>query len=276
MNTQTPVVFIHGLWLHSSSWQPWLDLFLSKGYAPTAPGWPNEPDTVAAARAHPQAVAGIGVEEATEHFAAIIAQCPQPPVIIGHCHGGLIAQKLLARSVGRAAVAIVPTGIKGARQFTCAQVRAGLPAVRHLVNGKHAVSLTAEQFRYSVGNAIEPAESERLFETYSIPSPARPVFEATFARMARRSPTVVDTQNPDRGPLLLISGQKDRMVPDVATRATYKLYGESTAVTDLKQFPDRGHSLTIDHRWHQVADFVLGWLTRRGVSVVGDAGGRAQ
>jgi non-heme chloroperoxidase len=266
-HTRTAVVFIHGLWLHSSSWQPWLDLFSSKGYAPIAPGWPNESETVAAARAHLQAVAGIGVQEATEHFAAIIAQCRMPPVIIGHCYGGLIAQKLLARSV-----AIGPAGIKGTRQFAFAQVRSGLPAMRYPLNRKRAVSLTANQFRYSVGNAIERAESVRLFEAYSIPSPARPAFEASFANMARRSPTVVNTQNPDRGPLLLISGQKDHMVPDVVTRATYKLYGESTAVTDLKQLPDRGHSLPIDHRWHQIADFVLGWLIRRGVSAVAPSG----
>ena len=144
--------------------------------------------------------------------------------------------------------------------------------MRYPLNRKRAVSLTANQFRYSVGNAIERAESVRLFEAYSIPSPARPAFEASFANMARRSPTVVNTQNPDRGPLLLISGQKDHMVPDVVTRATYKLYGESTAVTDLKQLPDRGHSLPIDHRWHQIADFVLGWLIRRGVSAVAPSG----
>ena len=275
-HTRTPVVFIHGLWLHWSSWQPWLDLFSAKGYAPIAPGWPNEPDTVAAARAHPEAVAGSGVGEATEHFAAIIAQCALPPVIIGHSHGGLIAQKPLARSVGRAAVAIGPVGIKGVPQFTFTQVRAALPAMRLPVNGKCAVSLTAGQFRYNFGNAIEPAESERLFEAYSIPSPARPVFEAAFGNLNRRSPTMVDTQNTDRGPLLLISGQKDHMVPDVVTRATYKLYGESTAVTDLKQFPDRGHSLPIDHRWHQIADFVLGWLTRRGVGPVQSPSGRPQ
>jgi non-heme chloroperoxidase len=109
-------------------------------------------------------------------------------------------------------------------------------------------------------------ESERLFEAYSIPSPARPLFQTAFGNLNHRSPTAMDTQNPDRGPLLLISCQKDHMVPDVAARANYKLYGESTAVTDLKQFADRCHSLTIDGRWRQVADFVLGWVTRRGIS----------
>jgi hypothetical protein len=109
-------------------------------------------------------------------------------------------------------------------------------------------------------------ESERLFEAYSIPLPARPLFQTAFGNLNRRSPTAMDTQNPDRDPLLLISRQKDHTVPDVATRANYKLYGGSTAVTDLKQVADRGHSLTIDGRWRQVADFVLGWLTRRGIS----------
>ena len=201
-HTRTPVVFIHGLWLHWSSWQPWLDLFSARGYAPIAPGWPNEPDTVAVARAHPEAVAGSGVGEATEHFAAIIAQCALPPVIIGHSHGGLIAQKLLARSVGRAAVAIGPVGIKGAPQFTFTQVRAALPAMRLPVNGKCAVSLTAGQFRYNFGNAIEPAESERLFEAYSIPSPARPVFEAAFANLK----LLIADPSPDRSVGITVFG----------------------------------------------------------------------
>ena len=99
-----------------------------------------------------------------------------------------------------------------------------------------------------------------------MPALARPLFKTAFGNLNRRSPTAMDTQNPDCGPLLLISCQKDRMVPDVATRANYKRYGESTAVTDLKQFADRGHSLTIDSHWRQVADYALGWLTRRGIS----------
>jgi non-heme chloroperoxidase len=108
-------------------------------------------------------------------------------------------------------------------------------------------------------------KSERLFQACLIPWPARPLLQTAFGKLNRQSPTM-DTRNPDRVPLLLISCQKDHSVPDLATRANYKLYAESTAVADLKQFADRGHSLTTDGHWRQVADLVLGWLTTSGIS----------
>lgn len=260
MESRTPVVFIHGLWLHASAWQPWMDLFAQKGFAPLAPGWPNEPNTVAAARANAELVAGFGIDQVTEHYARIISELPQPPVIIGHSFGGLIAQKLAGLGYGRATVAIDPTQMKGVKPLPFAQLRSGLPALGNPANKKRAVSLTADQFRYGFGNALDPEESDRLFERWAIPSPGRPIFEAAFSNFHRNSPAKVNTANNTRGPLLLISGQKDHTVPDVVTRASYKLYGDSTAVTDFKQFPDRGHSLVLDSGWQGIADYVLGWF----------------
>lgn len=264
-NTRTPVVFIHGLWLHASSWQPWVDLFEKKGYAPIAPGWPNEPVSVRGARLKPAAVANIGIDEITAHYADVIRGLDQAPVVIGHSFGGLITQKLAGMGLTRAAVAIDPAQIKGVKPLPFAQLRSGLPALGKPTNKRRSVSLTEAQFRYGFGNAIAAEESAELFERHTIPSPARPLFEAAFANFAKNSPAEVDTANNTRGPLLLISGQLDHTVPDVVTRAAFKLYGDSTAVTDLKQFPDRGHSLTIDHGWHSVADYTLGWLARQGV-----------
>ncbi|CDP86616.1 MULTISPECIES: alpha/beta hydrolase [Mycolicibacterium] len=259
-DTRTPVVFIHGLWLHASSWQPWMDLFSQKGYAPVAPGWPGEPNTIQAARANADAVAGVGIDQVTEHYARVIAAQPQAPVIIGHSFGGLIAQKLAGLGYGRAAVAIDPAQIKGVKPLPFAQLRSGSPVLSNPANKKRAVSLTAKQFRYGFGNAIDKEASDALYERWTIPSPGRPLFEAAFANFHKDSPAKVDTSNTQRGPLLLISGQKDHTVPDVVTRAAYKLYGDSTAVTNLKQFPDRGHSLVIDEGWQEIADYVLGWL----------------
>ncbi len=269
-DTRTPVVFIHGLWLHSSSWQPWQELFSQKGYAPVAPGWPGEPNTIQAARANAEAVAGIGIDDVTEHYARLITELPQTPVIIGHSFGGLIAQKLAGLGYGRAAVAIDPAQIKGVKPLPFAQLRSGSPVLSNPANKKRAVSLTAKQFRYGFGNAIDKAASDALYERWTIPSPGRPLFEAAFANFHKDSPAKVDTKNTKRGPLLLISGQKDHTVPDVVTRAAYKLYGDSTAVTDLKQFPDRGHSLVIDNGWHEIADYVLGWLAAQRIQPVND------
>jgi len=264
-STPTPVVFIHGLWLHATSWGPWIDLFKQAGYEPTAPGWPHEPRTVAAAREDPDAVAGIGIDEATEHFASVIGQLDAPPVLVGHSFGGLLAEKLLGEGLAAAAVAIDPAQIKGVLPLPLAQLRAGFPALGNPANRGRAVSLTAKEFRFGFGNALTEEESDELFEAWTIPSPARPLFQAAAANFSLHSPAAVKTDNQDRGPLLLISGLEDHTVPDVVTRSTLKQYRSSSAVTELKQFEGRGHSLTVDHGWRDVADAVLAWLTEKGL-----------
>jgi pimeloyl-ACP methyl ester carboxylesterase len=255
-----PVVFIHGLWLHATSWQPWTELFASAGYEPIAPGWPHEAATVAEARENPDAVANLSIDEVTDHYAGIIEGLDQPPVIIGHSFGGLFAEKLLGQGHGAAAVAIDPAQIKGVLPLPLAQLRSGLPALGNPANLHRSVSLTQDEFRYGFGNAVTEEESAELFEQWTIPSPARPLFQAAAANFVLHSQAKVDTANNDRGPLLLISGTADHTVPDVVTRSTLKQYRDSTAVTELKQFEGRGHSLTIDSGWRDVAEATLEWL----------------
>jgi alpha-beta hydrolase superfamily lysophospholipase len=258
-------MFIHGLWLHATSWGPWMERFREAGYEPMAPGWPNEPRTVAAARAQPELVADIGIDEATQHFTSIIRQLSAPPVLVGHSFGGLLAEKLLGEGLGAAAVAIDPAQIKGVLPLPLAQLRAGLPALGNPANRHRAVSLTKKEFRFGFGNAVSEEESDELYESWTIPSPAKPLFQAAAANFTLHSPAAVETGNQDRGPLLLISGLEDHTVPDVVTRSTLKQYRKSDAVTELKQFEGRGHSLTVDAGWREVADAVLGWLKEQGL-----------
>jgi alpha-beta hydrolase superfamily lysophospholipase len=260
-----PVVFVHGLWLHAASWTPWVEMFKAAGYEPVAPGWPGEPTTVEEARAQPNLVANIGIDEATDHFAAIIAALDLPPVIIGHSFGGLIAEKLLGQGIGAAAVAIDPAQIKGVLPLPLAQLRAGLPALGNPANLHKAISLTKKEFRFGFGNALTEEESDELYDRWTIPSPARPLFQAAVANFVLHSPAKVDTANETRGPLLLISGTADHTVPDVVTRSTLKQYRDSTAVTELRQFEGRGHSLTIDNGWKELAETILNWLTTNGL-----------
>jgi len=267
--TATPVVFIHGLWLHATSWGPWLDVFREAGYEPTAPGWPNEPATVAEARAHPELVANTSIDEATAHFRELIESLDTAPVIIGHSFGGLITEKLLGQGIGAAGVAIDPAQIKGVLPLPLAQLRAGLPALGNPTNLHKSVSLTQEEFRYGFGNALTQEESDALYERWTIPSPARPLFQAAAANFTLHSQAKVDTANEERGPLLLISGTEDHTVPDVVTRSTFKQYRDSTAVTELRQFEGRGHSLTVDSGWKAVADAVLDWLDVQGLGQAG-------
>jgi pimeloyl-ACP methyl ester carboxylesterase len=259
-----PVVFIHGLWLHATSWTPWLELFGQAGYDPVAPGWPNEPDTVEQARQQPDLVANTSIDDITAHYVKIIDSLDGSPVIIGHSFGGLIAEKLLGQGIGAAAVAIDPAQIKGVLPLPLAQIRAALPALGNPANLHKSVTLTEKQFRFGFGNALSEEESGQLYRKWAIPGPARPFFQAAAANFALHSQAAVDTANQNRGPLLLISGTKDHTVPDVTTRSTLKQYRHSTAVTQLKQFEHRGHSLTIDSGWKDIADAILHWLHTQG------------
>jgi pimeloyl-ACP methyl ester carboxylesterase len=260
-----PVVFIHGLWLHATSWTAWVDLFREAGYAPVAPGWPHEADTVDEARAAPDAVANLGIDDVTSHYRELIESLDTRPVIIGHSFGGLFAEKLLGQGVGAAAVAIDPAQIKGVLPLPLAQLRSGLPALKNPANLHKAIALTQKEFRFGFGNALSQEESDALYDTWTIPSPARPLFQAAAANFVMHSEAKVDTGNVDRGPLLLISGTADHTVPDVVTRSTLKQYRDSTAVTELRQFEGRGHSLTIDSGWREVATAVLAWLEEQGL-----------
>jgi pimeloyl-ACP methyl ester carboxylesterase len=264
-STRIPVVFIHGLWLHATSWAPWLDLYRQAGYEPVAPGWPGIPDTVAQARAEPDSIAGHGIEDITRHYAGIIDGLPDRPILVGHSFGGMIAEKLLGEGYGAAAVAIDAAQIKGVLPLPLSALRSTLPVFKNPANIHKAVSLTAEQFRYSFGNAISETESGDLYERWSIPSPGRPLFEAAAANFSLHSPDKVRTRNEDRGPLLLIMGGQDHTVPEAITKSTLKQYRHSDAVTDLEEFPDRGHSLTIDPGWPAVAQASVAWLDKQGL-----------
>jgi alpha-beta hydrolase superfamily lysophospholipase len=263
--TRTPVVFIHGLWLHATSWAPWAELFSEAGYDPIAPGWPGDPDTVAAARANPDSIAGHGIDDVTRHYQAIIDTLAARPILVGHSFGGMIAEKLLGLDYGAAAIGIDAAQIKGVLPLPLSALHSTLPVFKNPANKHKAVSLTAEQFRFSFGNAVSPEESDALYERWTIPAPGKPLFEAAAANFSLHSPAKVNTANEGRGPLLLVMGGRDHTVPEAITKATVKQYRHSSAVTDLEEFADRGHSLTIDSGWREVADACLAWLAKQGL-----------
>ena len=265
MAATPPVLFIHGLWLHATSWNAWIDLFTAAGYEASAPGWPGDPDSVSAAHADPGSLADHGIDDVVEHFAKIIADLPAKPILIGHSFGGMIAQRLLGEDLAAAAVAIDAAQIRGVLPLPLSALRATLPVFKNPANKHRAVSLTAEQFRFAFGNAIPAEESDALFERWAIAAPGKPLFEAAAANFNPHSPAKVDTANAARGPLLLIMGGKDHTVPEAVTKATLKQYRRSDATTDILEFADRAHSLTIDHGWKEVANASLNWLQRQGL-----------
>jgi pimeloyl-ACP methyl ester carboxylesterase len=260
-----PVVFVHGLWLHASSWGAWVDLFGENGYAASAPGWPGDSDTVEETRANADKVAGYGINAVVDHYAQVISALEEKPIAIGHSFGGLIVQRLLGQNLVSAGVAIDPAPIKGVLALPPSALRVASIAVKSPANKHKAVALTREQFRYGFGNALTEQESDELYERWAIPSPGLPLFEGAFAAFSPHSPAKVDTRNSTRGPLLVTAGGKDHTVPPAISRSTVKLYRHSSAITDHREFPDRGHSLTIDSGWRDVADAVLHWLKEKGL-----------
>ena len=256
----TPVVFVHRLWLHASSWDPWKELFREAGYEPSAPGWPGEAGSIEEARNRPEQVAGYGIDAVVDHYAGTIAALEQTPIVIGHSFGGLIVQRLLGQGLAAAAIAIDPAPIKGVLALPLAALRVASVALRNPANRSRAVALTREQFRYGFGNALSPSESDQLHERWTIPSPGKPLFEAAVANFAPRSPAKINTEPGSRGPLLLTAGGQDHAVPPAIVKSTQRLYKHSSATTELREFPDRGHSLTVDSGWQEVAEAVLSWL----------------
>jgi pimeloyl-ACP methyl ester carboxylesterase len=259
----SPVVFIHGMFLHAASWGGWVELFRAAGYDAVAPGWPSEPSTVAEARQQAHRVAGRGIDDIVAHYAQIVRALDTRPIVVGHSTGALIAQRLLAQDLVTAAVALQPPPIKGVLNLAPSTARVGWALVRNPANRRRALSLTPRQFRYSHGNALSATESDELHQRWAIPSPGRPVFELASAAVARRSPTTIDTSSPVRGPLLMIAGGRDHSVPPALVKATVKRYRRSPAVTDYLEFFDRGHSMPIDSGWRDVADATVAWLTRQ-------------
>jgi non-heme chloroperoxidase len=256
-----PVVFVHGLWLHADSWNPWVERFRTAGYAPIAPGWPGDGATVEETRANAEGVAGHGIDDVVRHYAEAIARLGRRPIAIGHSFGGLIVQRLLAEGHAAAAVAIDPAPIRGIVYLPFSSLRVASVALRNPANRKRTVSLTRGQFRYGFGNALIEIESDELHERWTIPSPGKPLFEAAFANLSRHSAARVDTKAV-RGPLLITAGGRDHTVPASISRATYKRYRRSPSITDLIEFPDRGHTLALDSRSADVAETVLNWLKR--------------
>jgi pimeloyl-ACP methyl ester carboxylesterase len=262
---KNPIVFIHGLWLHSSSWTPWIKYFGQSGYECLNPGWPGDGATVEESKANRNAIANCSISEVADNYAKIISALPSKPILIGHSFGGLMVQILLGRGLASAGIAIDPAPIKGVWQLPLSALRASFPVIRNPFNASKAVSLTHKQFQYAFTNALPENESKELYDRFTVPSPARPLFQVAFAALNPRAQNKVNTANPTRGPLLITSGDKDNIVPPVLCRATLKQYKKSPAVTELKSFANRGHSLVLDHGWAEMAEYSLNWLNEKGL-----------
>jgi pimeloyl-ACP methyl ester carboxylesterase len=257
-----PVVFIHGLWLLPSSWDRWAAAFADAGFTPLTPGWPDDPNTVEEAKAHPEVFANKTIGQVADHFSDVIGRLTRKPAVIGHSFGGLLAQIVAGRGLSAASVAIDPAPFRGVLPLPFSALKSGFPVLGNPRNRHRAVPLTYDQFRYAFANAVSEEEARQLYDSFAVPAAGAPLFQAAAANLNPWTEAKADTANPDRGPLLIISGEKDNTVPWAIANASYKQQADNPGVTEIVEMPNRGHALTIDSGWREVCDTALNFVKR--------------
>jgi non-heme chloroperoxidase len=257
-----PVVFVHGLWMLAASWQPWRSFFEDNGYATVAPGWPDDPETIAQARANPEVFAGKSIRQVTDHMAEVISALQHQPAVIGHSFGGLITQQLAGRGLAAVSVPIDSAPFRGVLPLPLSALRSAFPVIGNPANYRRAVMLTYEQFRFSFANAISENEARRLYEAYPVAGSGIPLFQAATANINPFTEAKADSKNPRRGPMLIITGGKDHIAPHAIASASYKKQKRNRSATDIHEIPDRGHSLVFDSGWQDVAEAALAFIKK--------------
>jgi pimeloyl-ACP methyl ester carboxylesterase len=259
---RTPVVFVHGLWLLPSSWDRWSERFEEAGYIGVTAGWPDDPETVEQAKADPGVFANKSVGDVADHVDALVQMLDTKPAIVGHSFGGLLTQIVAGRGLAAASVAISPAPFRGVLPLPISALRAASGVLSNPLNRHRAVPLTYDQFRYAFANAVGEDAAKRLYEDYSVPGPGEPIFQAAAANLNPWTEVKVDTKNPERGPLLIISADSDHTVPWAIANASYKKQRQNEGVTEIVKLEGRGHALTIDDGWREVADTALTFVSR--------------
>jgi pimeloyl-ACP methyl ester carboxylesterase len=257
-----PVVFIHGLWVLPSSWDRWAQLFEEAGYAALTPSWPDDPETVEEARANPEVLARKTLAQVADHTAEVIGGLDRKPAVMGHSTGGLLAQMIAGRGLSAATVAIDPGPFRGVLPLPISTLRASIPVLRNPLNRGRAVALTFDQFKYGWANALDEEEAKQLYDAYHVAAPGVALMQMANANVNPWTEAKVDTRNPDRGPLLILEGERDHTVAPAIAKAAYKRQKQNEGVTEIEMVPNRGHALTIDSGWREVAEKALAFVKR--------------
>lgn len=257
------IVFIHGAWLNSLSWENMISYFQKEGYECAAPEWPYRDPNKSAAELRestPDELAQIGVKELTDHYESIVREYDEPPILIGHSFGGLIVQQLLDRGYGSAGIAFnsaAPEGVL-AVDWTVLKVNSGI--LFGWMNWDKVVRMSLPEFQFAFANSFPEEEQERFYDRYCVPESGRLFFQAAFAQLDPHHALHVDFKNNNRAPLLLTAGELDHIVPAHVSRSHYAHFKHSSARTDFKEFPGRAHLLLSQEGWEEIADYAAGWL----------------
>jgi pimeloyl-ACP methyl ester carboxylesterase len=255
-------MLLHGAWVTPACWDPFRGYFADRGYTVHAPAWPGKEGGVADVRANPEPLAGLGGGEIIEHYAAAIRALPEPPILVGHSFGGLFVQVLLSRGLGAAGVAIDSAPPKGVLATQPSAFRSLGSVIARPGNRRRVVLWTFEQFRYAFVHTLPEPEARAAYEAHVTPETGRIFFQVALSALDRDSPFAVDFARPDRAPLLLVAGERDRIVPAALNRANHRRYRRAPRPVDFAEFPGRTHWIIAQDGWEEVAGHVDGWLDR--------------
>jgi pimeloyl-ACP methyl ester carboxylesterase len=258
---RVPLMFVHGAWLSSGSWENFSDYFAHRGFDVSAPEWPRKQGDVEELREATDEIEGLGLTEIVDHYEEQINALDEPPVLVGHSFGGLIVELLLDRGLGRAGVAMSPAPPKGILVLPFSSLKAAAPALAHPSRWHGIVPLTLEEFTYGFVNTFSSEDAKAAYEAYAVPETGQIFFEAGFANFHLHPPTEVHFKSDDRAPLLIVGAEKDNTVPASLAKKQYEKYGKSSAQTDYVEFPRRPHLMMIGEGWEEIAGRIESWLS---------------
>src|SRR5262245_15049670 len=253
------IVLIHGFWVTPRAWEGWKKRYEAKGYTVLTPAYPGFEVEVEALREDPTPIEALTVPAVMEHLESVVSPLDSPPIIMGHSAGGVFTQILLDRGYGASAVAIDSAPTEGVKPIPLSQVRASFPVLKNPANRHKAVGLTFEQWQYTFTNTFDEDTGRRLYERYHIPASGHVFWGSALANIhPGKDDTHVDYKNPNRAPLLFISGSDDHLMPPKIQQSNAKHYKGEGTVTEVVEF-EGPHLLPLIDGWEKVADYALDW-----------------
>lgn len=257
------IVFIHGAWLTSLSWENFIGYFEKQGYACTAPEWPYRDQSVAELRQNTSPeLATVGAKELTDHYEAIIRAMPEPPILIGHSFGGLIVQQLLDRGVGSAGITLDSVAPEGVLALDWTVLKSNSSVLFKWLGWEKVQTMTFPEFQYAFANTLPEEEQQKYYDRYVVPETGRIFFQIAFSQLDPHHAIAVNFKNSERAPLLLIAGEKDHLVPAHITESNFEHYKHSEAQTDFKEFEGRAHLLMAQDGWEEICEYINTWLNQ--------------
>lgn len=251
------IVFIHGMFQNPKSWDNWLAYFNSKGFNCTVPAWPLHAGEPRVLRENPSSELGdLQLSDVLDSVRAGLRNRDKP-IMIGHSVGGLVTQIMLNEGLISAGIAIDSVAPNAMIDLDWGFIK-NSAIISNPLKGDEPILMDAKTFHSAFANTMSEDESAREFEKTAVHD-SRNVLRGCMGPHGR-----IDTDT-SHGPLLLIGGENDQIIPSHLSEKNFKAYTDKSSVTEFAVFP-RGHYIVNEPGWQEVADRVLAFIQQHGVS----------